>query len=58
MKGSLDFLERARRGTTIPTDLPIGEHGLTRPRSMDPQVEEVDRAWGLRGPVEGACDRG
>jgi hypothetical protein len=52
VKGSLDYLERARRVTTIPTDLPIDDHDLTRPRTVDPRVKEVGKALGLRGSVE------
>jgi 5'-3' exonuclease len=56
VKGSLDYIERARQVTKIPTDLPIEEHDLTRPRTVDARVKEVGRALGLRGPVEALVD--
>ena len=48
----LDYVERARKVVTIPTDLPLPEIDLTRPRvGPGPEVHELAARYGLSGPI-------
>ncbi|MCA1703067.1 MAG: 5'-3' exonuclease [Actinobacteria bacterium] len=48
----LDYVKRAAQVVTIPTDLPLPELDLTRPRSApDDALEEVAEEWGLAGAL-------
>jgi 5'-3' exonuclease len=48
----LDYVERARKVVTIPTDLPLPELDLTRPRAEPPKnVHELAARYGLGGPI-------
>jgi 5'-3' exonuclease len=48
----LDYIDRARKVVTIPTDLPLPELDLTRPRSEPgTKVHELAARYGLAGPV-------
>jgi 5'-3' exonuclease len=50
--GQLDYVERARRVVSIPTDLPLPEVDLTRPRSEPPKkAHELAARYGLAGRV-------
>jgi 5'-3' exonuclease len=50
--GQLDYVERARKVVTIPTNLPIPEVDLTRPRAgPGPEVHELAARHGLSGPM-------
>lgn len=50
--GQLDYIERARKVVTIPTDLPLPQVDLTRPRDEPgPKVHELAARHGLAGPV-------
>jgi 5'-3' exonuclease len=50
--GSLDYVERAVRVVTIPTDLPLPDVGLERPwPELDAGLEQLARDHGLLGPV-------
>jgi hypothetical protein len=47
-----DYIERARRVVTIPTDLPLREHDLERPRRAPAdRAFEIARRHGLEGQV-------
>jgi 5'-3' exonuclease len=53
VRGSVDYIERARRVCTIPTDLPIPEVDLARPREVDPApLRALGERTGLSEPVE------
>ena len=48
----LDYVERAVQVMTIPTDLPLPDVHLTRPRpELDPGLEKLARSHGLVGQV-------
>jgi 5'-3' exonuclease len=48
----LDYIDRARKVVTIPTDLSLPELDLTRPRSEPPQeAHELAARYGLAGPI-------
>lgn len=52
IRASLDYIERAVPVVTIPTDLPIPQMDLTRPRGVsDPNVYGLADQWGLGGAV-------
>ncbi len=52
IKMNLDYLDRAVKVVTIPTDLPIPDVDLTRPREGPPSdVLELAETYGLAGPV-------
>lgn len=52
VRASLDYIERAIPVVSIPTDLPIPELDLTRPRGVaDPTVYGLADQWGLGGAV-------
>ena len=52
IRGSLDYIERAVSVVSIPTDLPIPDIDLTRPRgASDPTVYGLADQWGLGGAV-------
>jgi 5'-3' exonuclease len=53
----LDYIERAIRVVTIPTDLPLPMVDLTRSRTdLDVRTEELARRYGLLGPVRRLAD--
>jgi len=48
----LDYVERAVQVVTIPTDLPLPDVDLQRPRpTLDEGLERLARSYGLLGPV-------
>ena len=48
VRRDLDYVKRAVRVVTIPTDLPIPDVDLTRVRTApDPSLQEIAEAWGL-----------
>ena len=52
VRRDLDYLERALEVVTIPTDLPLPEVDLTRPREApDDEVLEAADRFGVGGPV-------
>jgi 5'-3' exonuclease len=52
IKVELDYVERAVQVVTIPTDLPIADVDLTRPRpEMTDELEELGKRHGLLNPV-------
>lgn len=52
IRASLDYIERAIPVVSIPTDLPLPEIDLTRPRGVaDPTVYGLADEWGLGGAV-------
>jgi 5'-3' exonuclease len=49
VRRDLDYLERAKKVVTIPTDLPIPDVDITRPRGVDTEeVEAVAEPYGLK----------
>jgi 5'-3' exonuclease len=52
VRRDLDYVERARKVVTIPTDLPIAEVDLTRPRVVpDPTVVSLAERYALGGAL-------
>ena len=52
VRRDLDYVERARKVVTIPTDLPIAEVDLTRPRAEpDPTVVSLAERYALGGAL-------
>ena len=52
VRRELDYVKRAARVVEIPTDLPIPDVDLTRPRtSPDANVHELAEGFGVGGPV-------
>lgn len=52
VRGSLEYIERAKRVTTIPTDLDLVEVDLERPRGKpDDRIYAISEYHGLAGPV-------
>jgi 5'-3' exonuclease len=52
VRRDLDYVKRAVQVVTIPTDLPIPELDLTRPRSgPDGTAYELAERWGLKGQM-------
>jgi 5'-3' exonuclease len=52
VRRDLDYVERALKVVTIPTDLPIAEVDLTRPRrEPDPTVLSLAERYGLGGAL-------
>jgi 5'-3' exonuclease len=48
VRRELDYVKRAVQVVTIPTDLPIPDVDLTRPRAEpDPSLHEIAQQWGL-----------
>ena len=48
----LDYIERAAQVVAIPTDLPLPDVDLTRPREVDAErAEELGKRYGLLNPV-------
>lgn len=52
IRSALDYVDRARQVVAIPTDLPIPEVDLSRPRAVsDPTVFGLADQWGLGGAL-------
>lgn len=52
VRRDLDYVERAVKVVTIPTDLPIDDVDLTRPRQEpDAEVQATAKGYGLDGPL-------
>lgn len=57
VKRDIDYVKRAVKVVTIPTDLPIPDVDLTRPRGEpDPSLYEVARGAGLEGALRRLVD--
>jgi 5'-3' exonuclease len=53
VRGAVDYIERARRVCTIPTDLPIADTDLTRPSDVAAiALRALGKQYGISDPIE------